>query len=730
MPISQVSRGVYVVSPAQVPKYKDTAAGEYTSVFTKERAKQWELAQKQALMNIEVGAKRYEQEMLAYRSKLKALDDQLLANQRDASDVRAGVLTAEDRARIAAARAVQDEQKERARREELQARTSTFTKGGTSTSTSTGTGGGGGTRAPSAPKVSDTDRQEIGGAIRESGGDPMLAVEGVESRRTGGTLVGGSGALSDAQNVTLIESLVDSRVADSGVDRATAKADILTELDDGGKGYIVDSVIRAEAPAATPTAGAGGGTRTTTSTRAGQGFYKPYAGLGELPELTPAEQDAIVKSMSPADRTPELEFLALQRAALEKQRAALGAPTAPGFDFITDARDIAAGRFGPTQSSPAYRQRLATQGLLAAPEDVRAELLRQYRASLPVAPTAPVSAVPVPPAAAPPAAAAPTAAPPAAAPARFGESGMGESFPYEREIVAAESRTQPPAPPTAAPPTPVEDPETRALRLKAQDAVRAREFAVKQAELQALMDKRASDRSLVSGMLSPLSGLSTDMPPVPAMTAPQQPRPQTLPQRTPPEQRPAPFIMPRVNTDRAAELALLGVKPEGELTVPAGDKGEPDTSAARNTPPLSLPARSPFPDSPRVQLEKAESAGRFATSVKKAEDVRIATKAGLGGEVMGVKQGGPPNKVTYLQNRIETALELKAKPDKLSRLTASGAGKVANDLYRANAAKGIPFQRTWEEITMTFTGNEDAMKKAHEIAIALDMLTKDTAPKE
>jgi hypothetical protein len=131
-----------------------------------------------------------------------------------------------------------------------------------------------------------------------------------------------------------------------------------------------------------------------------------------------------------------------------------------------------------------------------------------------------------------------------------------------------------------------------------------------------------------------------------------------------------------------------------------------------------------------VQLEKAESADRFATSVKKAEDVRIATKAGLGGEVMGVKQGGSPNKVTYLQNRIETALELKAKPDKLSRLTASGAGKVANDLYRANAAKGIPFQRTWEEITMTFNGNEDAMKKAHEIAIALDMLTKDTAPKE
>ena len=689
MAISQVSRGVYVVSPAQVPKYKDTAAGEYTSVFTKERAKQWELAQKQALMNIEVGAKRYEQEMLAYRGKLKALDDQLLANQRDASDVRAGVLTAEDRARIAAARAVQDEQKERARREELRARTSTFTKGGTSTSTSTGTGGGGGTRAPSAPKVSDTDRQEIGGAIRESGGDPMLAVEGVESRRTGGTLVGGSGALSDAQNVTLIESLVDSRVADSGVDRATAKADILTELEDGGKGYIVDSVIRSEAPVTTPTAGAGGGTRTTTSTRAGQGFYKPYGGLGELPELTPAEQDAIVKSMAPADRTPELEFLALQRAALEKQRAALGAPTAPGFDFITDARDIAAGRFGPTQASPAYRQRLATQGLLTAPEDVRAELLRQYRATLPVAPTAPVSAVPAPPAAAPAQVVTPAVVTPA--------------------VVTPTDVTPTAVTPTAVTPAPTEGAslplETRMLL-----ANMGRELAP------------ANDRSVLEALagtrLVPPAALPRATSPVSTMQAPNltAAAPESLPLRP--------------DTSRAAELAALGVKPEGELTVPAGDKGELDTSAARNTPPLSLPGRSPFPDSPRVQLEKAESAGRFATSVKKAEDVRIATKAGIGGEVMGVKQGGPPSKVTYLQNRIETALELKAKPDKLSRLTASGAGKVANDLYRANASKGIPFQRTWEEITMTFNGNEDAMKKAHEIAIALDMITKDTAPKE
>lgn len=673
MAISQVSKGVYVVSPAQVKKYKDTAAGEYTSVFTKERAKQWELAQKQALMNIEVGSERYKQEMLAYRDRVKALDDQLLANQKDASDVRAGLLTASDRARIAAARAVQDEEKARARREELQARTATYTKGGTTTSTSTGTstgtgGAGAGARAPAAPKVSDTDRQEIGGAIRESGGDPLLAVQGVESRRTGGTLVGGSEALSDAQNVTLIESLVDARVAESGADRRTAKADILTELDDNGKGYIVDSVMRAEAPAAPDTGGAGGprtstSTRTTTSTRAGQGFYKPYAGLGELPALTAAEEEAVLKSMAPADRTPELEFLALQRADLAKKRAALAAPTAPQFDFITQARDIAAGRFGPTQPSPAYRERLVTQGLLTAPEDVRAELLRQYRAVPAAAPITPPSAVP--------------------------------------EGVAAPAPT---APATESKPE-VELPLRERLLL----ADMGRELAVP-----------VSDKS----MLETLAATTLTSPA--RLTAP--PSVSTMRQ---PELVVAPTPPINIDTSRAAELALLGVKPEGELVVPAGDKGEPSTAGSvKDIRPLELPGRSPLPATPKKQLEQAEAADRFATSVEKADAARVASKSSLTPEILGVKKGGPPSKVTYLQNRIETALDLKTKPSKLERLTASGSGKVARDLYRANAAKGIPFQRTWEEITMTFNGNEDAMKKAHEIALALDMMTNDTAPKE
>ena len=683
MAISQVSKGVYVISPAQVKKYKDTAAGEYTSVFTKERAKQWELAQKQALMNIEVGSERYKQEMLAYRDRVKALDDQLLANQKDASDVRAGLLSASDRARIAAARAVQDEEKERARREELKARTSTYTKGGTTTSTSTGTttgtgGVGTGARAPSAPKVSDTDRQEIGGAIRESGGDPLLAVQGVEGRRTGGTLVGGSEALSDAQNVTLIESLVDARVAESGVDRATAKADILTELEDGGKGYIVDSVMRAEAPAAPQAAGAGGtrtstSTRTTTSTRAGQGFYQPYAGLGELPALTPAEEEAVLKSMAPADRTPELEFLAKQRASLAKQRAALTAPTAPQFDFITQARDIAAGRFGPTQPSPAYRERLVTQGLLTAPEDVRAELLRQYRTTLPVAPTAAPSPV--------------TAGVPAPTPA--------------------------PTPTPTPIPTPTPTPEVELpLQERLLLANMGRELAVP-----------VSDKSMLETLAqTTLVAPPSRFPVTPTVSTVREPELMAAP--TPP-------LNLRPDTSRAAELALLGVKSEGELVVPAGEKGEPSTAGSvKDIRPLNLPARSPFPAPPAVQLEQAKAAGRLATSVEKSEDVRVATKAGVQPEVMGVKKGGPPSKVTYLQNRIETALDLKAKPSKLQRLTASGSGKVANDLYRANAAKGIPFQRTWEEITMTFNGNEDAMKKAHEVALALDMMTNDTAPKE
>jgi len=670
MAISQVSRGVYVVSPARAQKYKDTAAGEYTSVFTKERAKQWELAQKQALMNIEVGAERYKQEMALYRDRVKATEDLRAQYEKELDDIRSGRLSAEDVSKRTSARLIQEAREEKARRQELQAKTGTRRPGGTVTTESRGTTTGTGTTAPTAgarartgPSTLPTDQLDtIGAAVRDAE-TVAQAVAAFGQSRTGGRLPSVSPDMSDLQNNTLVESLTDELSTGTGMSRSDAREAVLTELRNvPGGGAIVDSATRtvvtpAEPAGAAPTSRTGTTTRTTTTTRPGDVLYRPYAELGELPELTPEEISAIEARVAPASRA-ELE------AALQARLAALKVgerPVAPTFDFITQARDIAAGRFGPTPASPAYRERLVTQGLLSAPDDVRAELLRQYRTAPTTAPITQPGAV---------------SGGPAVAPA----------------------------------PTPTRTEADLPLEARLLLANMGRELAVP-----------ASDKTMLETLaateLAPPATLPRVTPPVSTMRQP--------PQVAAPEN----FNL-RPDTSRAAEFAELGVKPEGELVVPAGDKGEPHTSAARNTPPLSMPGRSPFPGSPEAQLEQAEAAGRFATSVGKAEDVRKVTKAGVEPELMGVKKGGPPSKVTYLQNRIETALELKAKPSKLDRLSASGAGKVARDIYRANVAKGVPFQRTWEEITMTFNGNEDAMRKAHEIALALDMLTTDTAPKE
>ena len=660
MAISQVSKGVYVVSPAQVKKYKDTAAGEYTSVFTKERAKQWELAQKQALMNIEVGSERYKQEMLAYRDRVKSLDDQRALYQRELEDIKSGKLTAEDASRKVTARLIQDAREEKARRQELQARKSTMSAGGTSTSTTTGEGSGG--RAPSARKPSLPPDQlaAIGTVVRDAGTIEQ-AVTKMSASRSGGLLPSLSVEMSDDQNAALVESLTDDLMSGGGLDRAEARAAVQKGLREvTGGAAIADSADRV-ALRLTPEEGGGTYTRITTSTRPGSTTSKPYAGLGELPELTPEEEKAIRESVSPVSRAEREKELQDAINALK----APDRPSVPQFDFITQARDIAAGRFGPTQPSPAYRERLVTQGLLTAPADVQAELVRQYRASLPTAP-------------------------------------------IEVPRAVTEGVPTPTPAPTPVPTTEVELPLQERLLL----ANMGRELAVP------VSDKSMLETLAQTALVAPPSRF----PVTPTVSTMREPELVAAP--TPP-------LNLRTDEARAAELALLGVKPEGELVVPAGEKGEPSTAGSvKDIRPLNLPGRSPFPASPTVQLEQAKAADRFATSVEKAEDVRVATKSGLQPEVMGVKKGGPPSKVTYLQNRIEASLELKDKPGKLDRLAASGSGKVARDLYRANSSKGVPFGRTWDEITMTFRGNEDAMKRAHEIALALDMMTNDTAPKE
>jgi hypothetical protein len=80
-----------------------------------------------------------------------------------------------------------------------------------------------------------------------------------------------------------------------------------------------------------------------------------------------------------------------------------------------------------------------------------------------------------------------------------------------------------------------------------------------------------------------------------------------------------------------------------------------------------------------------------------------------------------PTAFRYFQQRYTNAVDLASKPDKLTRLVASGPNKTVAKIFAANAAKNIPIERAWQEIALQFAGEPEKMHLAHEILLALDI---------
>lgn len=702
MAISKVDSGVFLVSPDKVD-FKNSLAYEYTQVFTKARQDQWEMAQKQALMEVELGAKKFAAEMETYRARLRDIADHNKAIDLAIADIKEGRLKAGDAARIEAMKEAGRRQRTLLDFEKAVAERMQQPKGGRSESTSTGGGGGGGGAGPGGrPTLSDVEQLEIGGAVSDSSGDPAVAAVDLKGRRQAGSLVATAAEDADIQNAALIDNLVTLRT-NSGVDRDQALADVRDELDAAGHGDIVDSWDRVDDARKEAQAGGGGTTRESKSFNYGSRSVPKYEGLTVVPPAPTVEPPAI------ADDAETIKAL----QALKLQSGEVAAPTMPMMDYITRAREVAAGRFGPTSPEPAFQQRNTLDALMRLGPEERQRLVEEYRARVPAAaapaaptaPTAPTAApAEAPPAPAPPPAAAPPAAPTAAEapapqpPASASPAPAPAPVPAATPVEPAEPRI---APTPAAPPAPepyVEDAETIALRKKEMAAVRAREFAAKQAELQALMDKRAADRSLVEGMLSPLSGLSTTMPAVPTMTAPPQPQPRALPAMAMPQVQAAPAPPIGIDTSRAAELALLGVKPEGELMQVA----PPTLSAALAAPRTaaeapagylsSSPLRGQSPEmitaGTNIMERKAARATEETAAAGVSKDVAAARKAG----VLGATKTTPEQ--TWMDMRLTAAQTLANQPEKLARLRSSEAGKLADQYYQAEKAAGYSVMHT------------------------------------
>ena len=87
MSTQEIAKGVYVIKPNERKKWQDSNAGKYVSLFTKNRAEQWELSLKQATEDIKSAQERYAIEMDLYKSRLSQLD-------KEAADIQQSFLDA------------------------------------------------------------------------------------------------------------------------------------------------------------------------------------------------------------------------------------------------------------------------------------------------------------------------------------------------------------------------------------------------------------------------------------------------------------------------------------------------------------------------------------------------------------------------------------------------------------------------------------------------------------
>jgi hypothetical protein len=810
MAISQVTKGVFVVSPDQRKRYQDTAAGQYTSVFTKNRADQWEMAQKQSLMEMELGSKRWATEMELYKRRIEDLNARAKAIESAIADAGGDNAKLAQAAKIATERENTDRMKEEARRQEAAAAvmnrpvgggTSTTTRPA-STSTSTSTGGGGGGGGPKPAKVGTADAAEIGGAVRTGGGSATATAGDLERRKASGTVVGKTGPDAVAVNAGAVQAMIEDR-AGKGVTRDEAERQVLTELQAGGYGqYVSDYGSHMDAQETT-----GGGPRTTVTTRPGSTSTTVRTGGGS--ETVPKYPGLGELDLPPADITPEvIDVAALikQREALDAERKGLLPPNLPDMDYITRARGIMAGRFGPTpvQPAPAYAQRNALAYLASAPKDVVQAAYQEYLKTLPPQ---------TPPAAEAPALTAMQKQQQDVAAARASgilapnadldallntplPSAEGLRAPVVQESLAARmfrersptfgqggtaeaappiSINVPPPPEMGTKPEPADAATEKKRRTLGDILLRGfkpqydrttgeliapnltgpeRAEAIQGIDMQSPgRQSRLFPESMlppypreVNGQsFRPLSYDETQVNPegeralqeqrialesmFPEGIPPQFAANLAPPPRTPPP-RMSTMTAPNIQAEPMQSFTRtspvppppeLGEKPMGDIPVYPAAPG-----MAPEAPPQ--PLKAPRPVMPAGATGRAENAMGAA---KRVADVKAAAAAGIGGETAGVGAKKNPTAENYLFYRMESALELSKKEDKLRRIIASGPGKIANDLYVANKSKGIPFNKTWEEITMTFAQDKEGMSRAHEVALALDMKATDQkTPKE
>ena len=711
--ISQISKGVYVVSPEAQKRYQDTAAGEYTSVFTKSRANMWEMSKQQALMNIQEDSARYKSEMALYASRIADMDTRAKALEAAKADYLAGRTTADVAVKKAARAEETDRQKNAIDFQKAGAEQFGLSSGGVSSSTG-GTGDGASKKTASTGLVQEW----------ETATAPLSKAEKLAALKE----IGGPGGiladLSPAERTTTQFEILDRQhardAADLELSGLTAEeADIKAAAD------LVDELAKtdpamARAYESRGTAAPAGTGTPSASARVdrGQRSAPKFKDLGEMPAVVAVKDELMPSEVAEFDKS---------LAKIAEERALLGLPPElPPSDYITLARRIAAGRIAGQVGGPAapFEQQLRLDALLnKSPED-REAIKAAFVASRAARP-----------------------APPRASAEELLRGTLSET---DREDVRRAGYATTLAAPLAAPLNDLE-------KARLEDEERKRRMILGEVELGS-----AADQIIVEPAAA-----------VPASPAriPVKPRPRAASPETEAflEENGLPFEFASAADQIAVEPATVSGPPRAPVSQGVAVKAGESGGTGRSESPGALRVRAELA---QLEAEKnariiaglpplpqvAEGSGRanmgrtsvLPAGMTGADAVMRSTytptvAAGSGRANMGMPASGmtpvdveaakdvmrkpappppPPTASKYFQNRYEAATDLAQKPDKLARLVASGAGKVVQQIYTANAKTNVPFEVGWQEIALQYSDDVEKLKVAHEILLALDIANK------
>lgn len=656
MPINEISKGVFYLSTPKTDKYKMSAAGQYTTTFTKAKADLWDLSLKQALMQIQSAEEAYQLQMKSYLERQKQLDSleaelnlaREQGNQKAINDAYKNYISVKatqdranaDRALRATERVYPTE------------------------STSYGLGGGFGAGARKAmEKLSPDQAAYIKAIAAQNAGNVGATLAAIDQALgTEGVLRTSSPDIADAVRAVTMNEIVNVQVSQTGEAMGDAVASVSAEANivDPSENYTNAYEKMLFTPEPPPT---GGG--------AGAGAITRESGPVSRPKFTGKPEEAKVDTTFPDLKLKLLEDeIKLNRELLEKDK-----PTKPESDLITTARDIFAGRAGPTMgASAAYKQRLVLDTLLKMSPEERAGIVKKYGGAQPaaeaVAKAAEVAAPAVP--------AAPVAIPPGATPYRDEATGAeGYLTPGNQKVETKPgTAAAPPAEPTVTPQAPAPMiPQTPAPSVP-----------VSQPQL----DRRAEMEML---------GMGPGETPVPVF--------KTLPPRGTVEQ-----AQPILFSGETADRSSLGVSPPQTTTREA------------NAPAPVERTKEQIEESVGPPLPTIPSLNKPLEVIRTQETKQPKVPEALPGKTGGTATTPKGRQMQYVEKVYEGAKELVAKKDKLSRVTSSGEGKLASEIYFGNKNQNKDFKKTWEEITISFADNPAARERAHTIAMALDLRSK------